>query len=134
MKFIATNKNKVSDIAVTNGQIIFSRDERVIYLDAENERTAFQQIIILSTEAQRKSLVSPVEGFYFVEDTAILWNLRSGYWTPLNQKPDEQIIFDDMPVKGKAERLYVNDGVIYQWDTTLKTYVQVNQPQWQNIS
>lgn len=74
MKFITTTSNKISTIEKVAGQLIFSRDNRVIYLDTDsNIRTAYYTIITLTTEAHRDSLVSPVAGFYFVEETAILW-------------------------------------------------------------
>ena len=47
MKFIATTSNKVESIKVASGQLIFSRDDRVIYLDSDLGRTSFQQIITL---------------------------------------------------------------------------------------
>lgn len=76
MKYIATTSAKVKDIPVVKGQLIFSRDTRVIYLDSD-ERTSFEQIMVLATEQLRESLISPVEGFYFVEETNVLWRLSS---------------------------------------------------------
>lgn len=72
MKFIATNSNKVQDIEVSNGQIIFSRDDRVIYLDSENNRTSFQQIMTLTDDSVRNELAFPMKGFYFIEETKVL--------------------------------------------------------------
>lgn len=71
MKFIITNKNKLNSIEVISGQLIFVKDERVIYLDSDT-RTRFSQMIYLLTENARISLSNPLEGFYFVEETAVL--------------------------------------------------------------
>ena len=49
MKFIVTNKNKLDSISIVSGQLIFARDERVIYLDSD-VRTPFTQMIYLATE------------------------------------------------------------------------------------
>ena len=62
MKFIATTSDKISGIAVQSGQLIFSRDDRVIYLDTD-VRTSFQQIITVVNEETRQNLVNPVFGF-----------------------------------------------------------------------
>lgn len=134
IKFITTTSDKLSDIEIKTGQIIFSRDTRTIYLDALNERTAYQQIIILDTEEHRKNLVSPINrSFYFVEDTAILWNFLNGQWKPLNEKPEEKIVFEDLPVQGKEGILYIQNGQFYEWDSILKTYTKLGEPEWGQI-
>lgn len=71
MKFIVTNAKKLNDIEIVSGQLIFVRDERIIYLDSDI-RTPFTQMIYVSTEAQRQTIASPLKGFYFVEETSIL--------------------------------------------------------------
>ena len=72
MKFIATTSNKVESIKVTSGQLIFSRDDRVIYLDSDLGRTSFQQIITLIDDDQRLAIQFPLQGYYFVKSTKIL--------------------------------------------------------------
>lgn len=71
MKYIVTNANKLKDIEIISGQLIFARDERVIYLDSD-VRTPFSQMIYISTEVQRQAISSPLKGFYFVEETSVL--------------------------------------------------------------
>lgn len=71
MKYIVTNANKLKDIEIISGQLIFVRDERVIYLDSD-VRTPFSQMIYISTEVQRQAINSPLKGFYFVEETSVL--------------------------------------------------------------
>lgn len=74
IKFIATDSSHISDLEITSGQIIFSRDNRTIYLDTDNTRTEYKAIISIPTEQDRIAMVSPVAGYYFVEDTSILWS------------------------------------------------------------
>lgn len=77
MKYIVTNRNKLDSIEVASGQLIFVRDDRVIYLDSD-VRTPFTQMIYLTTEEQRQNLKSALKGFYFVEETSILWFFTPG--------------------------------------------------------
>ena len=76
MKFIATNSDKIKTLPLQRGQLIFSRDDRVIYLDSD-VRTEFTTFIVLDTEEERTNLISPVNGFYFIEETKICSNSNS---------------------------------------------------------
>lgn len=127
MKFIATTSDKVSSIAVKSGQLIFSRDDRVIYLDSDT-RTSFQQIITVLDDNTRLSLPFPVEGFYFVESTAILWYYKDSTWTQITNSPKESVIFLDrvnFPSKGKENVLYVDESNIYQWKDSQNDYIMI---------
>ena len=138
MKFIATTSDKMSSIEVRSGQLIFSRDDRIIYLDAENQRTSFQQIITVVNEETRQNLVSPVQGFYFVKDTKVLWNYENSIWTPITEKPKENLVFanyEDFPEVGEEKVLYVDKDNIYQWHNDIQDYVGMGATlMWSNIS
>lgn len=139
MKFIATTSSKVNQIPVISGQLIFSRDDRVIYLDAESNRTSFQQIISVINDATREELVSPVEGFYFVEETAALWRYKDSEWTQISAKADERVVFTDeengLPETGQGKVLYANtiDNKIYRWDENNPQYIAMNPIYWDEI-
>lgn len=139
MKFIATTSNKISTIEKVAGQLIFSRDNRVIYLDTDsNTRTAYYTIITLTTEAHRDSLVSPVAGFYFVEETAILWYYdNSEGWEQLTNTPDNRILFyssiSEFPVQGKEGILYNTLDNIYKWSSLQNTYIKIGSEIWEPI-
>lgn len=125
MKFIATTSDKMKDIQVVSGQLIFSRDDRVIYLDTDT-RTSFQQILSISTEEARIKLAYPVSGFYFIENTKTLWEYKSGIWTQLTEPPKENLVFlarEDFPSIGKEEVLYIDKDAIYQWDSSIQDYI-----------
>ena len=127
MKFIATNSDKISSIEVKTGQLIFSRDDRVIYLDTD-VRTSFQQIITVAKEETLAKLPSPVEGFYFAEDTTTLWRYKNTVWTQLTSQPEENIVFldrENFPAIGKENVLYVDKTKIYQWDTDTQEYCEM---------
>jgi len=127
MKFIATTSDKMKDISIVSGQLIFSRDDRVIYLDAGSERTSFQQIISVVNEEVRQNLISPVTGFYFVEEEKTLWNYdKNKVWTQLTGVPNESIVFlsrENFPETGVEKVLYVDKQTIYQWDSSTKDYI-----------
>ncbi len=66
MKFISTTSNKLNNISVVAGQLIFCSDTRVIYLDTD-KRNTYQAIISVIDEATRSAIVTPLEGYYYVK-------------------------------------------------------------------
>jgi len=139
IKFIATTQAKVDSIPIAAGQLIFSTDERIIYLDT-TERTAFQSIITVPTEQFRQNLTSPVEAFYFVNDTKILWQYEQSEWFQLTSSPKENMIFTDeesLPTEGQDEILYVTEKNIYRWNASTHEYIKLggdNTAIWQDLT
>lgn len=140
MKFIATTSDKIPSIAIVSGQLIFSRDDRVIYLDVENNRTSFQQIITVVNEETRKKLISPVIGFYFIGDTKALWNYDGSKWSQITSNASENIVFDDeenFPIPGSENVLYVGKKSIFKWDVENNKYIEISgkaEITWGDIS
>lgn len=137
MKFIATTSDKIKDIAIISGQLIFSRDDRAIYLDAGSERTTFQQIITLLSEEIRQGLASPLQGFYFIMDTKTLWSYDGKYWTQVTEKPRENLVFgeyDEFPETGEEKVLYVDEKNIYRWSEKKQDYSELGALTWDTIS
>lgn len=133
MKFIATNSDKLSQIPFQKGQLIFSSDNKTIYLDS-TERVEYNTFIIIETEQERKNLISPVNGFYFIEDTKILWRHIDSQWFPLNEKPEQTVVFDEKPETGKKDTLYVIGNKIYKWEPTQNKYIIIgNNTNWEPI-
>ena len=125
MKFIATNHDKLAEIPTKDGQVIFSRDEQVIYLDSESNRVAFKNILIIDTEANRAQTVA-IEGcFYYVEDSKLIYRYKDSQWNCLNST---EIIFNDrnaFPQIGDAAKIYVTKNSIYKWDAETEDYVKI---------
>lgn len=138
MKFIATTSDKMEGIDIVSGQLIFSRDDRVIYLDAGNERTSFQQIISVASEELRQNLISPVRGFYFIEDTKTLWRYDKGaIWVQITEPPKENVVFlsrENFPEIGAEKVLYVDNKDIYQWDVSTNSYIAMGELYWNPIA
>ena len=56
LSIIGTELNKLQDIAIKNGQLIFLKDKGRIVFDLNDRRTFYDSISILETEEERKSL------------------------------------------------------------------------------
>lgn len=131
MKFIATTSDKIDAIPFASGQLIFSRDDMVIYLDSDT-RTSFQQIITIVDEEARLSIQTPLWGFYFVKETKVLWSWQQ-QWIQITDSPNEQIIYG-LPDIGEEKVIYVDGTKLYQWDSFTNDYVEMCTPSWENIS
>lgn len=129
LSVITTNSSRLKDLPISYGQLIFSKDNRTISFDTD-VRTTYQEIIILQTEEQRKS-ISPIVAFYFVEDTGVLWRYNNG-WGSLTTPPSEQIVFlekgEELPAMGRQNTLYVSDSSIHRWIDG--NYVDLSSPSW----
>ena len=136
MKFIATTQDKLDSIAVQSGQLIFSRDNRVIYLDTD-VRTSFEQIMTVANETVRQGLTSPVQGFYFVQETKTLWHYEAQTWTRITEPPKESLVFaayEEFPIIGEEKVLYCDKDKIYQWDNESQSYIEMGSLSCELIS
>lgn len=84
-----TVNSKLSDLPLSNGQLIFVQDKQTIALDFGGKRTIYKQIEELATEDARTSLLAPVAGlYYFVIETGVLWTYQDG-WVQITTPPSE---------------------------------------------
>lgn len=126
-QFIATVSDKVKDLVIKDGQLIFIQDEGRIALDYKGKRTFYNQIIELETEIERENLSTPANGkYYFVIETAVFWRYYNG-WQQLTNTPEEILfIGTEMPELGKPNKLYVNKTTdnesISIWDENTDSY------------
>lgn len=123
----ATLGERVKELTIKDGQLIFVQDKHKIAFDFNGKRRFYNQIEELSTELDRTSLLAPISGmYYFVIETAVLWTYQ-GKWIQITSKPEEIVfIGTEMPELGKAQTLYVTtaDGAenIAVWDESLNGY------------
>lgn len=125
----ATTGERIKDLPIRDGNLIFVHDKRKIALDFDGKRKFYNQIEELNTEAERKAILAPLSGaYYFIIETAVLWTYQSG-WIQVTSKP-EQIVFigTELPELGNAKTLYVNkaDRIISVWDEEVKGYTAVS--------
>lgn len=126
----ATTGERVKELPVSNGQLIFVQDKHRIALDFNNKRRFYNQIEELSTDYARSSLLAPVSGmYYFVIETAVLWTYQEGAWVQITSRPEEIVfIGEELPELGQTKTLYVdsNDKEISIWDESAGNYVVVS--------
>lgn len=129
LKVIATSSSKIRDLVIKNGQLIFIQDLKRIAFDFNNKRVFYNQITTLSSEYERLSLDSPLSGYYFCIETAVLWYYDSD-WIQMTTQPDEDaIVFIgvELPELGKKNILYTDTfkKEISVWDETENNYIVI---------
>lgn len=130
MSLIATSSSKIKDLVIKNGQLIFIQDLGRIALDYNNTRVFYNQIVELDTEVERLTLDSPLSGYYFVVDTAVLWFYQNE-WIQITEKPEEVIFIGvELPELGQAKEgmLYINkaEKEIAIFDSASNEYIVVS--------
>ena len=129
MSLIATSSSRIRDLVIKDGQLIFMQDVGRIAFDFKGKRVFYNQIVELETEAERLDLDSPLNGYYFVIDTACLWMYKNG-WIQITDKPQEIVfIGTELPQLGQAGKIYANttEGAenVSVWDEELGAYIIV---------
>lgn len=131
IRYYAVSRDKLDQLAVADGQLIFVHNAREIYLDVNGERTSYSQIMVLFDEEHRKGL-KPVTGFYFVSSTNVLWRYDN-QWIQLTTPPREVVVFsDELPQQGVEETLYITEEDIYKFDDGKYTKLG-GTPQWETF-
>ena len=127
MSLIATTSSRIRDLIIKDGQLIFIQDLGRIAFDFKGQRIFYNQIVELDTEADRLALESPLDGYYFVIDSACLWFYQGG-WIQITEKPKEVLfIGTELPQLGQQGKLYVDidDREISVWNEETDAYVAV---------
>lgn len=133
----ATTAERVKELSIVNGQLIFVQDKRRIALDFNNKRVFYNQIEELDTDESRLAILAPISGmYYFVISTAVLWTYNNG-WVQITSKPEEIVfIGTEMPELGSEKTLYVNKTTkeISVWDTDTNQYVVIADNTGEEVS
>ena len=130
LSLVATSSSRVRDLVIKDGQLIFLQDVGRIAFDFKGKRVFYNQIVELDTEAERLTLDSPLSGYYFVIDTAVLW-FYNDEWVQITEKPEEVIFIGvELPELGQAKegQLYVNkaEREIAIFDSSSNEYIIVS--------
>lgn len=127
LSIIATNSNRLSDLAISDGQLIFIQDKSKIALDFNEKRKFYNDIEVVNTDQDRLDLTPENGRFYFVIGTAVLWFYQDK-WTQLTSVP-ESVLFigTELPELGSENKLYINKNNrnISIWDNG--TYITVGE-------
>lgn len=129
LSLVATTSSKIRSLVIKDGQLIFLQDLGRIAFDYKGKRVFYNQIVELQTEIERLALDSPLSGYYFVIDTAVLWFYQDG-WVQITEKPKEVIsVGVELPELGQAKEgmLYVNkaEKEIAVFDSATNEYIVV---------
>lgn len=129
LSLVATTSDRVRELVIKDGQLIFVQDMGRVAFDFKGKRVFYNQIAEINTEAERRSMESPLNGYYFIVETAVLWVYRNG-WTQITGEPQEIVFVGiELPALGQKNTLYANttDGAesISVWDDGLNTYIVV---------
>lgn len=129
LSFCATTADKVKDLVIKNGQLIFLHDEGRIALDYKGKRTFYNQIIELETEQERIALSDPMNGkFYFIIETSVLWRYFNG-WKQITSAPENTVFIGKrLPELGQEKTVYVDkeNREISVWDDAEANYLKVS--------
>ena len=107
LKAYSTVESKLPTLPLEDGQLIFVYDKKKIILDNRGVRTVYEQIQTIETEEQRNDLLAPIDSFYFVIETSILWRYTNGHWNQITTSPQEQI--DRITAEGTKQVKAIQD-------------------------
>ena len=130
INLVATSSSRIRQLPIKNGQLVFIQDLGRIAFDFNDKRVFYNQIVEVETEVDRLTLDEPLNGYYFVIDTACLWFYKEG-WTQITEKPESVLFIDvELPQLGQAKEgtLYVNkaEREILVYDSDLNEYIIVS--------
>lgn len=130
LSLVATTSSRIRDLGIKDGQLVFLQDIGRIAFDFKGQRVFYNQIVELNTETERLALNSPLDGYYFVIDSACLYFYQDG-WTQITEKPEQIIqVGVELPELGQAKEgtLYINKvgKEIAIFDSDTKDYIVVS--------
>lgn len=126
---VATTSGRVRDLPIKDGQLVFLQDVGRVAFDFKGKRVFYNQITQLVTEKERAELVAPLNGYYFILETASLWSYEDK-WIQITTPPEERVFIGaELPELGQAKEdaIYVDttNKEISIWDETANEYVVV---------
>lgn len=64
---IGTVANRLQNLPIRDGQVIFVKDKKKVALDLNGKRTFYNEIVTFNEDQERLDLLAPINGcFYFV--------------------------------------------------------------------
>lgn len=68
-------------IPLKDGQFLILTDTRKLMYDNGASRITLGDVVELDRESDRQSLLAPINKFYFVKETGVLWRCDAGEWS-----------------------------------------------------
>ena len=128
-KILYTTTDKLPEITLAPGQLIFCQDDRSIrFVNSETELINYQSVVSLDTDAEREALLTPYPALYWVRDTKELWRYDAmDGWSKVSSGGsggEQQIVFGTRPAVGEADKLYIDGVCMYLYLNG--EYVKIN--------
>lgn len=127
LNLIATTSSRIRELPIKNGQLVFIRDLGRIAFDFKDKRVFYNQIVELESEAERTALENPLDGYYFVIGSGVLW-LYKNEWIQITERPENVLFIGvELPQLGEEDKLYVSktEQDISVWDDETNQYIKV---------
>lgn len=126
VSIVKGNKAALQQTAINNGSVYFIEDTKELFFDFDSQRVEVKDILTLDTDSERTSILfAPLNKFYFVLETGILWFYKDGTWYQVSGS----LSIDDMTIKlnsnDKIETVAIKtlDGIIKkEWIGTSAEY------------
>lgn len=139
LEIVSTTSEWLPQLAYKYGQLIFVKDTRQLYFDNLDGRTLYQQMIILETDEQRKSLPNPVSGLYFTKDKKEIWSFQEGVWYKVSTTPNgssTKVIeyIDESPSEnmiGEYNILYIDNSNKMWRFVEENQWIELGVPRWE---
>lgn len=119
IQFVAVNTNKstLQSTPVTDGRVYFVSDTKELFYDFGTVRNEIKDILILEKEAERTNILfAPLNKFYFVLETQILWVYKDGTWYQVSHDMNnyyDKSVMDSLLVL-KQDKLIAGDGIFIE--------------------
>ncbi len=139
MKLIYTTAEKLNSLNLADGQIIYVPNDNIIALDMRGQRFIYKTIRTFATDAERLNAVFISPGFYYVEETNIIWRYTANkIWRQITSPEKTPIIYGEtkevFPEIGEEGILFYTDNGIYNWKPQLNEYNLIaNANTWGSI-
>ena len=136
-KLYYTKQKYLDSLPVANGNIIFVPESNMVCLDMSDQRFYYHTIKIFATEEERLETPFPNEGFYYVEQTGVIWRWKDT-WRQITPRNIFPIYYgdteEDFPEEGENNLLYYTDNGIYNWKKQLNEYNLIaNANRWRTV-
>lgn len=116
-KVIYTTSDKLPEITLAPGQLIFTQDDRKLqFVNNDGNLTNYTAVVSLATEQERADMANPYPALFWVRETAKLWRYETtDGWVRATADVEGQIVFGPLPAVGETDKLYIDGLDMYVW-------------------
>lgn len=144
-EIVKTNKSLLGATDISNGCVYFVDDTKELFFDFDSKRSEVKDILVLEKESERTSILFvPLNKFYFVLETKILWLYKDGSWYQVSQSvspstdPSSITIADlskistGLSISAKDNKIIVSSGHVV--DSTATKVLKLDSPITKTLS